>query len=77
MTLLGQESHAMARPKDPRTARAIERIMAGECVREVAAAMQLDRAHLYRLLKAQGLKPPAHNKRGRKPNLALAPVQPP
>lgn len=63
----------MPRPKDPQTALAVARIMAGEPVRDVALAMNLDRSHLYRLLKNAGLKPPVCNKRGRASRLqALA-----
>lgn len=58
----------MPRPKDPRTVLALQQIMAGKPVRDVAAALDLDRSHLYRLLTAAGLKPPACNQRGRKAN---------
>lgn len=66
----------MSRPKDPRTFDALTRIMAGTPVRDVAESLGLDRSHLYRLLKAAGLTPPAHNKRGRKANLSPAPELP-
>ena len=56
----------MARPRNPQIAIALDKVMSGRPVADVAAEMGLDRTHIYRRLRAEGLKPPARNKRGRK-----------
>lgn len=60
----------MARPNHPDTAIAIRRILEGEPVANVARAMDLDRTHLYRVLRKQGLIAPVCNRRGRKAKAA-------
>lgn len=69
MALAAEDSSkgtAMPRPNSPDTAVAIRRILEGEPVADVAIAMDLDRSHLYRVLRKQGLVAPVCNKRGRR-----------